>query len=166
MGQPGCATGIARPRVLSTGEGRQQPLVIRVCLSRATFPSLIVGAFMSTMADALFDDRDGTVIAIEVSPGAKSALFPAGYNEWRKAIGCRVTAPAVDGKANKAVIGLISTTIGVPASAVSIVSGLTSSQKTGEDRRCHQGAACRAVFVRSTVRNKPGDPVLIQTGHG
>lgn len=84
---------------------------------------------MSTMADALFDDRNGTLIAIEVSPNAKSDLFPAGYNEWRKAIGCRVTAPAVDGRANKAVIGLISTTIGVPASAVSIVSGLTSSQK-------------------------------------
>ncbi|MGD0533857.1 MAG: DUF167 domain-containing protein [Methanoregula sp.] len=84
---------------------------------------------MSTMTDALFDDRNGTLIVIEVSPGAKSDLFPAGYNEWRKAIGCRVTAPAVDGRANKAVIGLISTTIGVPASAVSIVSGLTSSQK-------------------------------------
>jgi uncharacterized protein (TIGR00251 family) len=90
---------------------------------------LVVGALMSTMADALFDDRDGTVIAIEVSAGAKSALFPAGYNEWRKAIGCRVTAPAVDGRANKAVIGLISATIGVPASAVSLVSGLTTSQK-------------------------------------
>lgn len=84
---------------------------------------------MSTMADALFDDRDGTVIAIEVSAGAKLALFPAGYNEWRKAIGCRVTAPAVDGRANKAVIGLISATIGVPVSAVSLVSGLTTSQK-------------------------------------
>ena|SRR5208337_792771 len=128
MGQPGCATGIARLRVLSTGEGRQQPLVIRVRLSRATLPST-KGVFMSTMADALFDDHDGTLLAIEVSAGAKSNLFPAGYNEWRKAIGCRVAAPAVDGKANKAVIGIISTTIGVPASAVSIVSGLTSSQK-------------------------------------
>ncbi len=84
---------------------------------------------MSTMADALFDDRNGTVIAVEVSAGAKSDLFPAGYNEWRKAIGCRVTAPAVDGRANKAVIGLISATIGVPVSAVSLVSGLTTSQK-------------------------------------
>jgi hypothetical protein len=84
---------------------------------------------MSTMADALFDDHDGTLLAVEVSAGAKSNLFPAGYNDWRKAIGCRVAAPAVDGKANKAVIRLISTTIGVPASAVSIVSGLTSSQK-------------------------------------
>ena len=62
-------------------------------------------------------------------PVQNQTLFPAGYNEWRKAIGCRVASPAVDGKANKAVIRLISTTIGVPASAVSIVSGLTSSQK-------------------------------------
>jgi uncharacterized protein (TIGR00251 family) len=84
---------------------------------------------MSGMADALFDDRDGTVIAIEVSAGAKSDLFPAGYNEWRKTVGCRVSAPAVDGRANKAVIGLISATLGVPASAVSLVSGLTTSQK-------------------------------------
>jgi uncharacterized protein (TIGR00251 family) len=84
---------------------------------------------MSTMADALFDDGDGTVIAIEVTAGAKFNLFPAGYNEWRKAVGCRVTASAVDGRANKAVIGLISATIGVPASAVSLVSGLTTSQK-------------------------------------
>jgi hypothetical protein len=84
---------------------------------------------MSTMADALFEDHNGTILSIEVSSGAKSALFPAGYNEWRKAIGCRVASPAADGKANKAVVRLISTTIGVPASAVSIVSGLTSSQK-------------------------------------
>ena len=38
MGQPGYATGIARLRVLSTGEERQQPLMIHVCLSRATLP--------------------------------------------------------------------------------------------------------------------------------
>ncbi|MFA5236503.1 MAG: DUF167 domain-containing protein [Methanoregula sp.] len=100
------------------------------------------------MADALFDDHNGTLIAIEVSPGARSDLFPAGYNEWRKAIGCRVTAPAVDGKANKAVIGLISTTLGVPASSVSIVSGLASSQKkvriSGITRAQIAGQLCAA----------------------
>ncbi len=81
------------------------------------------------MAGALLDDRNGTLLSIEVSPGAKRDLFPAGYNEWRKAIGCRVTAPAIDGKANKAVIELISSIIGLPVSEVSLVSGLTSSQK-------------------------------------
>jgi len=104
---------------------------------------------MSTMADALFDDRNGTVIAIEVSPGSKSVLFPAGYNEWRKAIGCRVTAPAVDGKANKAVIALISATLGVSASAVSIVSGLTSSQK-----RVHIAGVTRAQLVGQLCAGK------------
>jgi len=84
---------------------------------------------MSTIEDALFEDRDGVLLNIEVTAGAKSNLFPAGYNEWRKAIGCRVTAPAVEGRANKAVIGLISTAIAVPAASISIVSGHTSSQK-------------------------------------
>ena len=59
------------------------------------------------MADVLLEDRKGTILLIEVTAGAKSDLFPAGYNEWRNAIGCRVTAPAVHGKANKAVIGII-----------------------------------------------------------
>ncbi|WP_325412024.1 DUF167 domain-containing protein [Methanoregula sp.] len=81
------------------------------------------------MDDAVLEDRDGVLLSIEVTASAKSSLFPAGFNEWRKAIGCRVTAPAVDGKANKAVIGLISTTASVPTASVSIVAGLTSSQK-------------------------------------
>ncbi|MFZ0004329.1 MAG: DUF167 domain-containing protein [Methanoregula sp.] len=84
---------------------------------------------MSTIADAILEDSGNTILYIEVSAGARSDLFPAGYNEWRNTIGCRVIAPAVDGKANKAVIGLISTRTGIPVSAVSIVSGFTSSQK-------------------------------------
>ena len=84
---------------------------------------------MSSMEDAVLEDRNGILVNIEVTAGAKSDLFPAGYNEWRKAIGCRVMAPAVDGKANKAVIGLISASMSVPSSSVSLVAGLTSSQK-------------------------------------
>jgi uncharacterized protein len=84
---------------------------------------------MSDCADALFEDRDGTRIAIEVTAGAKTEVFPAGYNEWRKMIGCRVSAPALEGRANKAVIALVSSALDVPASSVSIYSGATSSQK-------------------------------------
>ena len=50
---------------------------------------------MQDIADALFEDRFGTIIALEITAGAKTDSFPAGYNEWRKTIGCRVTAPAV-----------------------------------------------------------------------
>ena len=84
---------------------------------------------MPDIADALVEDRHGTLISVEVTAGAKTSAFPAGYNEWRKAIGCRVTAPAVDGKANKAVISLIAEKLGVPPARVHIQSGATSSQK-------------------------------------
>ena len=84
---------------------------------------------MPDFADALFEDRYGTIIALEVATGAKNDSFPAGYNEWRRTIGCRVTAPAVEGKANRAVITLVSETLAVPVTNVSIQSGSTSSQK-------------------------------------
>ena len=84
---------------------------------------------MPDFADALSEDRDGTLIAIEVTAGAGSEAFPAGYNAWRKMIGCRVSAPALEGRANRAVIGLVSTKLGIPSSSVSILSGATSSRK-------------------------------------
>jgi uncharacterized protein len=84
---------------------------------------------MPDLADALFDDRNGTLISIEVTAGAKVAAFPAGYNEWRKTIGCRVTAPALEGRANKAVMTLIAQKLNIPASSVSIHAGATSSLK-------------------------------------
>jgi uncharacterized protein (TIGR00251 family) len=84
---------------------------------------------MQDFASALSDDPDGTRIALEVTAGAKTGVFPYGYNEWRNAIGCRVTSPALEGRANKAVIALVASTLGISASAVSICSGQTSSQK-------------------------------------
>jgi len=90
---------------------------------------LISGLPMPDIADALLEERNGTIISIDVTAGAKAELFPAGYNEWRKAIGCRVTAPALEGKANKAIITLIAETLDLPVSSISIQSGATSSQK-------------------------------------
>jgi uncharacterized protein (TIGR00251 family) len=87
------------------------------------------GPLMPDIADALFEERQGTIIALEVSAHAKTSVFPAGYNEWRKTIGCRVTAPASEGRANQAVISLVSDKLCVPASQVSIQSGATSPQK-------------------------------------
>ena len=84
---------------------------------------------MPDFADALVEGRHGTTIALEVITGAKNDSFPAGCNVWRKTISCRVTAPAVEGKANRAVITLVSEILAVPATSVSIQSGATSSQK-------------------------------------
>jgi hypothetical protein len=94
---------------------------------------------MPDFADALLEDRHGTIIVLEVTAGAKNDSFPAGYNVWRRTIGCRVTAPAVEGKANRAVITLVSGMLGVPSTSVSIQSGATASQKrvlvTGIDKK-------------------------------
>jgi uncharacterized protein len=84
---------------------------------------------MPDFADALLEDRYGTIIALEVTTNAKSDSFPAGYNVWRRTIGCRVTAPALEGKANRAVITLVSGILGIPATSVSIQSGSTYTQK-------------------------------------
>jgi hypothetical protein len=91
---------------------------------------LIRGFFtMPDISDALVEERNGTIISLDVTAGARAELFPSGYNEWRKAIGCRVTAPAVEGKANKAIVTLIADILDLPVSSVSIQSGTTSSQK-------------------------------------
>jgi hypothetical protein len=84
---------------------------------------------MSSFANAVSEDDKGILIAIEVVAGAKSEAFPAGYNEWRRSLGCRVTSPALEGRANKAVLALVARVLGVPASAVTIQSGATASQK-------------------------------------
>jgi uncharacterized protein (TIGR00251 family) len=84
---------------------------------------------MTDFSEAVRTEDDGITITIDVTAGAKKDFFPAGYNEWRKAIKCSVSAPAVGGKANKAIIGMISETLGIPKSSVSIVHGMTSSLK-------------------------------------
>ena len=93
---------------------------------------------MPDISEALSEERHGTVIAIEVTAGAKTSTFPAGFNPWRKTIGCRVTAPAAGGKANRAVISLIAERCGITESRVSLRSGPASALKrilvTGMDK--------------------------------
>lgn len=84
---------------------------------------------MPDIADAVSENRQGVILAIEVTTGAKQNIFPDGYNAWRKTIGCRVSAEAVEGRANKAIIRLVSGILEVPASSVSIQAGSVSSQK-------------------------------------
>ncbi len=83
-----------------------------------------------TYTDAVIETEDGVTLALDVTAGAKKSLFPAGYNEWRKSIRCRVAAPAVGGKANRAIVDLVAGTFAIPRTDVSIVSGQTSTSKT------------------------------------
>ena len=83
-----------------------------------------------SFADAIRATKDGVVIDFEVSPGAKSAEMPSGYNPWRKRIEAKIRAPPEKGKANDELIGAISSLFNVPAKDVEIVSGATSSRKS------------------------------------
>jgi len=138
MGQPGCETGKSPGKGLNTGEERQHATGDPCALLPGNIP-FQRGDPMPDVSGAVSEDRQGIVIALEVTAGAKEAVFPAGYNEWRKSIGCRVTAPALEGRANKAVLKLVAGNLGVPVSSVSILSGAVSSQKrvlvAGMDRK-------------------------------
>ena len=78
------------------------------------------------MKDALKEVRDGVIISLDVSPGARKTEF-FGYNQWRKSVNVRIKAPPKGGKANKELIKFLENTF---KTNVEIVSGLTSSQKT------------------------------------
>lgn len=81
------------------------------------------------LADALSPHSDGVVIALEVSPNAKRERFPDGYNPWRRAIGCAVSAPPLDGRANRAVLALVGKALGARKGEVELIAGATSSLK-------------------------------------
>lgn len=84
---------------------------------------------MAFFEEAFRLSGDGLLIALDVHAGSARNTFPDGYNEWRKAIGIAITAPPVGGRANTAIIDLVSAIMGIPKSSVTIVSGHQSSRK-------------------------------------
>ncbi|MCQ8893808.1 MAG: DUF167 domain-containing protein [Methanolinea sp.] len=84
---------------------------------------------MDPYEEALKESREGTVIAIDVSCGAREAVFPSGYNPWRKSICMAVREPPTGGKANAAIVKQLSHFFSLPPSAVRIVSGASSHHK-------------------------------------
>ena len=89
----------------------------------------MAGVNVPSLGDAISETENGTIITIEVTAGGKKNAFPAGFNGWRKTIGCCVTAPAVGGKANRAVVAIIAQTLDLPENAVQIQSGAKSQIK-------------------------------------
>ena len=74
--------------------------------------------------------KDGATINLYVTPGAKTILFPAGFNKWRNCIEIKVKAPAKDAKANKEVIKTVANFIDIPIKDVYIISGSKNRLKT------------------------------------
>ncbi len=81
---------------------------------------------------------DTAKITIRVTPRA-SASKVAGVKEG--AVLVRVTAPPVEGKANKAVCEVIAKEVGVPKSRVSVIQGDTGRDKVVEIAGISQASA-------------------------
>ena len=65
-------------------------------------------------------------IEIKVIPNAKQNVLEKTDTSYR----ARLTAPPVDGKANEALIELLSKEFGIPKSKIEITKGQTSRNKT------------------------------------
>lgn len=79
--------------------------------------------------DAVEDEGDGCAVLLEVVPGARTMVFPAGFNGWRGRIGIKVHAPPREGKANKEVEAEVARFFHVPPARVRIDSGHSDSRK-------------------------------------
>ncbi|MBT8507682.1 hypothetical protein AZH53_04520 [Methanomicrobiaceae archaeon CYW5] len=84
---------------------------------------------MATIDDAITADGDAVILTIDVSAGSKKERFPSGFNEWRNAVQIQIKAPAIEGRANKAIIALIASETGCKKSDIVIMSGATSTIK-------------------------------------
>lgn len=78
--------------------------------------------------DLRLDSLDsGTRLRVRVSPGAKKEGLLGVYGQ---ALKIAVRAPAEKGRANRAVVDLLADALGVPAARLTVVTGLTSRDKT------------------------------------
>lgn len=70
-----------------------------------------------------------TRLQLRVSPGAHRSEIVGRYGDvWK----VQVTAPPQDGRANEAVLRLLSKRLGVPRTSISMVSGHAARQKVVE----------------------------------
>jgi uncharacterized protein (TIGR00251 family) len=69
---------------------------------------------------------EGTILPVRAQPGARRSGV---LGEHDRALRVAVTAAADKGKANQAIAKLLSTSFGIPQSAVELISGGSSRQK-------------------------------------
>ncbi len=81
------------------------------------------------MKDAIRQAKDGVILDLEISPGAKKTRV-YGYNPWRRRIEIKLTERAEKGKANAELISFFSDLFVVNSGNVHIISGLTNSKKS------------------------------------
>ena len=87
--------------------------------------------------------KDGTLLNLRVSPGAKRTSIEGPYGEG--ALKLRVAAPPADGKANAEVERFLAKLLGVPRSDVAVIRGASSRDKAILARSLKAAEALKAL---------------------
>jgi uncharacterized protein (TIGR00251 family) len=98
--------------------------------------------------DAVEDAAGGARLLLDVTPGAKEAAFPDGFEPWRKRIGMRVRAPAHDGAANAEVVRALAAFFRHPTARIHIESGATDGRKAVRVMGLDRAAVLAALASR------------------
>jgi uncharacterized protein (TIGR00251 family) len=85
---------------------------------------------VASWQDAVEEAPGGARVLLDVSPGAREARFPDGFEPWRKRIGMKVRAPAQEGEANAEVVRTLAAYFGHPTARVHIEAGAADRRKS------------------------------------
>lgn len=72
------------------------------------------------------ESSNGVILSVHASPRASKNRIEGLHGD---ALKIRLKAPPVEGKANEALIGFLSDTLGIPQRRITLLSGQTSRQK-------------------------------------
>ncbi len=89
--------------------------------------------------------KDGTLLALRVSPGAKRTSIEGPYGE--RALKLRVAAPPADGRADAETERFLARLLGLPRSDVAVVRGASSRDKVVLVRGLDQTQAHNALLT-------------------
>ena len=90
---------------------------------------ILLASLNKPMKDAIKEVKDGVILDLEISAGAKGTAV-RGYNPWRRRIEVRLSEKAQKGRANEQLISFLSDLFIVNARNVEIISGSTNSKKS------------------------------------
>lgn len=82
---------------------------------------------------------------MHVMPGSSQAMFPSGYNPWRKCLEIKVRSDAKDNKANHEVIETLASFFQLKPNDVTLVSGQKSREKTMSLKNITMDAVCKKL---------------------
>lgn len=84
---------------------------------------------MASWQDAVEDAPGGVRLLLDVTPGAREARFPDGFDPWRGRVGMRVRAPAQEGRANDDVVRHLAAFFRHPTARIHIEAGAADRRK-------------------------------------